>query len=52
MLDFRVDLRSDNDIHIELSGAENLKGFDHLVMENEPLQVEIPNPVPDPNVIH
>ena len=34
----RFVLRSN--IHIELSGAENLKGFDHLVMENEHLQVE------------
>ena len=36
----RFVLRSN--VHIELSGAENLKGFEHLMMENEALEVDDP----------
>ena len=34
--------RSHKLIHLDLRGAKNLKGFDHLVMENECLEVEDP----------
>ena len=31
---------SRSSIHLDVSGAENLKGFDHLVMENDLSEVE------------